>query len=320
MMEKKVWRADTGDGAGRPELAGETAGATGRCGGSLMSTIVFPGVDSRGCTAAARPGTRRPPPASALLQREIELTDTRGSERAILYAALKWVNFETRLLWPSVPTWARAAGVSVRTAQRAINALVAKGILVVHTQVPGRVRKYVLLPRERLAASAAPDGGPVATEPAVAVPCRSDATGMSPRRPTPVTLTDEPSMHPPTEQPKEPSEPAEEIRLRGGWMDGPRTKPPSSLKEALHYAGIRGINLSILAGTSLKPEDVLREFRDVERDPRVRSRGAVLAARLAALANVELASRPEIDSATYESVARLEDIRRRKSSISGRMF
>lgn len=59
----------------------------------------------------------------------IAATPTQGvAERAVLLAALYWVNADG-MLWPSMENWARLAGLHPRTCRRVIGRLVERGLL-----------------------------------------------------------------------------------------------------------------------------------------------------------------------------------------------
>lgn len=55
-------------------------------------------------------------------------TGTKGAERAVMQAAIRWAGTDGRL-WPSAENWAAVAGVTVRTLQRALRRLEARGLV-----------------------------------------------------------------------------------------------------------------------------------------------------------------------------------------------
>ncbi|MFO0857282.1 MAG: hypothetical protein U0640_08010 [Phycisphaerales bacterium] len=89
---------------------------------------------------------RKAPPFSLALDRIAE-TGTTGAERAVLLAAVRWANKDTGQVWAAVDKWAKYAGVSVRTQQRAMRSLCAKGIVQVHRMSDGggnRTTVYII--------------------------------------------------------------------------------------------------------------------------------------------------------------------------------
>lgn len=58
----------------------------------------------------------------------IDLTPTRGAERAVLLAALRWANRNGEL-WPSLENWANMAGIEPRSLRRILRKLAKRGII-----------------------------------------------------------------------------------------------------------------------------------------------------------------------------------------------
>jgi hypothetical protein len=65
-----------------------------------------------------------------------ELSGLSMAERTVLLAAVRWVNFRTGQLWPSVKEWAKAAGITDRGLHGIIRKLGERGVL--HTVTPSK--------------------------------------------------------------------------------------------------------------------------------------------------------------------------------------
>lgn len=180
---------------------------------------------------------------------------TKGSaERAVLLAAVRWVNAEGEL-WPALANWAGIAGVSVRTLQRVLHRLAARGIVVpVQRSVggPRRTSRY-LIPslarnRDRSSGLRCPGERPAAPTPTNANP--DGASGLEPGRagrtsPTPATPTPDvrdpkprhcvgaSTMHHPSHQP--PTGNAVDV-LRSFGISDELLRHPNATPERLAFA------------------------------------------------------------------------------------
>lgn len=92
------------------------------------------------------PRTKHEPSWFEVTREAVASTKTRGSARAALLAAAFFAN-QRGELWPSLARWAQIAGMSVRTLQRAIDKLLAKGVLRTEAQSvggPGKTTVYIV--------------------------------------------------------------------------------------------------------------------------------------------------------------------------------
>ncbi|TVS06643.1 MAG: helix-turn-helix domain-containing protein [Phycisphaerales bacterium] len=172
-------------------------------------------------------------------------------------------------------------------------------------------------------------------------PCRSGAQAMTSGADDPVTATPEPSNHEHPERTTPQDEEPYSVRF-ARWRrerqgaDGGMVQQPGSgsqrkklaLDEAedslsdspgarlalLNRLGVLGVNAErIAACQSLTSGKILRIARDVRADRTVRNTGAVMTARLAAAAGVDLNKRRPLSDEEKAAVARIEQLRRSRT-------
>lgn len=98
----------------------------------------------------------------------------------------------------------------------------------------------------------------------------------------------------------------------GAGKDGKNLLTAEGRRSLLRRMGVRGENLERLAESGLTVEQVREELATIDGDPRVRNRVAVLTRRL--LAAVGIPKKPGLTAETQATVARLEELRRRKGA------
>lgn len=81
-----------------------------------------------------------PPKFVALMDRLAQLPTRGAAEQAVLLAAVRWVG-DDGTLWPAVDKWARLARVDVRTLQRVLRRLSARGIVELIEPSTGGLRR-----------------------------------------------------------------------------------------------------------------------------------------------------------------------------------
>lgn len=103
--------------------------------------------DADSCHRDRKPRRTGRPSIYAMFDLVATLPTNGPGERAVLLAALKWVNADG-ILWPSLETWGRVAGMDARSMRRIVGRLVKRGILQVeHTSSGGhrRTTRYRLM-------------------------------------------------------------------------------------------------------------------------------------------------------------------------------
>lgn len=134
-------------------------------------------------------------------------TPTKGAERAVLLAALKWAN-PAGELWPSAANWAQQVGLTPRALQRTLRRLVERGIVEVVTSSvggAGRTSRYripILDARNPDRGSGLEAGSSHATTPTVEPRTPTVGTGNPDRgAPKPRPTVTPSTRNQPTEQP-----------------------------------------------------------------------------------------------------------------------
>lgn len=231
------------------------------------------------------------------------------SEKAILHAISRNVNFESWTCFPSVATIAKSAGYSERQTSTIIRRLQERGILHLDRKSRGGrdadgrgITHIYRLDIHALESLTNPEG----------------TTGYTPKRrhANPEAIDNEPRSH--CGQTNHPSNQLNKLpnaapkpggdSLDAGWMDGQNS---TDLRAELVRHGIAGPNLDALVTSGrLTVDQVRAEAASISAGKRVRNKAAVLVKRLQAIAGIESARSKVLDPKDEQTLKQLEHIRR----------
>lgn len=250
------------------------------------------------------------------------------TQKAVLWALLRFADGRTGVCWPSTATLAGKAGLSKRALRTTMRKLQAAKLVKPVGHAKGGVgpngRGYTRQFQLDLSSLGVPNGEPENPAPDAGLnPARGAAEPGTKRLgtrpdvpPNPAPRADKPSIQPSTEPTTEPSTPEPMVQRRPDHecMDGRASADPADVRQKLRDLGVQGPNLDRLSQSPAVTAEVIdREVRAIRQSgPTVRSLPAVLVKRLAVHAGVPLGTRSPLTEEMRATAASLEEIRRRR--------
>ncbi len=240
----------------------------------------------------------------------------RKREKLVLYAFVRFVNWDTGEAFPAIDTLAQHAALSARSVQFACRALADAGVLSGSAGTAGgfaggrgisnRVRLDIARIEFLKGEIPARKGR---NRCAQRVKTLREKGAMVSPKPSIQNHPDEQTIG--TDHAAEP----ESARAGAGWMDGREpAQPAEDVRGYLARLGVNGRNLDALAATpSITAEAVRREWASINADRRVRNRAGVLVSRLSQQHGITLPGGHHISSellSLNQRLRRLRDARR----------
>jgi hypothetical protein len=258
------------------------------------------------------------------------------SHKAILTAYIERVNYTTWEAWPSVSDLAKRSGCGRRTVQQGLRDLSTLGALAFLNRSAGGIGRngkgkthHVRINIEGLEAMNGADQHqlPDPSPPPATAQNRTEKGAPPPPNGAGQHQEHTNQTHQERQQTIHVSgtpTPTAGCRADGmgaalgsdGWMG--TTTTTTDVKAALRACGVQGPTLNTLAAMpGLTADRVFAEWRTLKADPNVRNAAAVLVKRFSDEMGVVLGSRGRVSAQAFESIGKIEELRRKRRGPSG---